>query len=179
MIYGYMKTIDVPSSDLDIIKVALIEYAYSSFKKCNFLKELNLSRAEYDTLKNQSPLKTTVIQKSDKENSVVLTNRDDCINRMETLMSNPVKFQKLLVPENKDYNFVVKEKRLVDTVLDTLYEKNDITRDIKTILTPDGPSPARLYGLPKTDKALVNVFQIIDQLYLKLALRHIKVQSIY
>ena len=65
-----MKTIDVPSSDLDIIKVALIEYAYSSFKKCNFLKELNLSRAEYDTLKNQSPLKTTVIQKSDKENSV-------------------------------------------------------------------------------------------------------------
>ena len=53
------------------------------------------------------------------------------------------------------------------------------TRDIKTILTPDGPSPARLHGLPKIDKALVNVFQIIDQLYLKLALRHIKVQSIY
>ena len=74
---------------------------------------------------------------------------------------------------------MVKEKRLVDTVLDTLYEKNDITRDIKTILTPDGPSPARLYGLPKIDKALVNVFQIIDQLYLKLALQHIKVQSIY
>ena len=179
MVYRYMKTIDVPSSDLDIIKVALIEYIYSSFKKYNFLKELNLSRDEYDTLKNQSPLKTTVIQKSDKGNSVVLTNRDDCINRMETLMSNPVKFQKLLVPENKDYNFVVKEKRLVDNVLDTLYEKNAITRDIKTILTPDGPSPAHLYGLPKIDKALVNVFQIIDQLYLKLALRHIKVQSIY
>ena len=28
MVYRYMKTIDVPSSDLDIIKVALIEYIY-------------------------------------------------------------------------------------------------------------------------------------------------------
>ena len=75
---------------------------------------------------------------------------------METLVSNPAKFQKLLVAENKDYNFIVKEKRLADNVLDTLYEKNAITRDIKTILTPDEPIPARLYGLPKIHKALVD-----------------------
>ena len=61
-------------------------------------------------------------------------NLDDYINQMETLISDTAKFQKLLVPENKDYNFMVKEKRLVDNILDTLYEKNTITRDIKTIL---------------------------------------------
>ena len=44
---------------------------------------------------------------------------------------------------------MVKEKRLVDNILDTLYEKNAITRDIKLILTPDGPSSTRLCGLPK------------------------------
>ena len=97
-----------------------------------------------------------MIQKSDKGNSVVLMNRDDYINRMETLISDPAKFQILSVPENKDYNFMVKEKSLVDNILDTLYEKNAITRDIKTTLTPDGPSPARLYGLPKIHKALVD-----------------------
>ena len=43
---------DVATSDLDIIKVALKEYAYSSFKKHNFSKELNLSRDEYNALKN-------------------------------------------------------------------------------------------------------------------------------
>ena len=64
-------------------------------------------------------------------------NLDDYINSMETLISDTAKFQKLLVPENKDYNFMVKEKRLVDNILDTLYEKNTITRDIKTILTPN------------------------------------------
>ena len=83
-------------------------------------------------------------------------NHDDYIGRMETLRSDPAKFQKLLVPENKDYNFMVKEKRLVDNISDTLYEKNAITRDIKTIFIPDGPSPARLYGLPKINKALVD-----------------------
>ena len=54
---------------------------------------------------------------------------------METLISDKAKFQKLLVFENKDYNFVAKGKRLVDNVLDSLYEKNTITSDIKTILT--------------------------------------------
>ena len=49
---------------------------------------------------------------------------------METLISDQAKFQKLLVSENKDYNFMVKEKKLVDNILDTLHEKNVITRDI-------------------------------------------------
>ena len=168
MVYQDIKTMDVPSSDLNIIKVALKEYAYSSFKKYNFLKELNLSRDEYNALKNLSSLKNIIIQKSDKRNSVVLMNRDDYINRMETLISDPAKFQILSVPENKDYNFMVKEERLVDNILDTLYEKNAITRDIKTTLSTDGPSPALLCGLPKIHKALVdglpNYIPIISQI---------------
>ena len=75
-------------------------------------------------------------------------NRNVYINWMKTLISDPAKFQKLSVHENKIYNFMVKEKKLVDNILDTLYEKNAITRDVKTILTPDG-SKARLCGLPK------------------------------
>ena len=75
---------------------------------------------------------------------------------METLISDQSKFKKLLVPENKDYNFMVKYKRLLGNVLDLLYEKNAITCDIKTMLTRDAPSPACLYGLPKIHKALVD-----------------------
>ena len=113
-VYRDIKAMDVPSSDLDIIKAALKEYAYGSFKKYDFLKELNLSRDEYNALKNLLSLKNIIIQKSDKGNSVVLIKPFDYINRMETLISDQAKFQKLLVPENKDYNFIVKEKRLVD-----------------------------------------------------------------
>ena len=74
------------SSNLDIIKVALKEYPYISFKKYNFLKKLNLSRVEYNALKNLSSLKNIIIQKSDKENSVVVMNRDDYIKQLETLI---------------------------------------------------------------------------------------------
>ena len=150
---------DVPSSDLGIIIVALKEYVCSSFKKYNFLRELNLSnllRDKYNALKILSSLKNIIIQKSDEGNSVVLMNRDHYINQMETLISDPAKFQKLLVPEIKDYKFMVYEKRLVHNILDTLYNKNAITCDIKTILTLDGPSPARLYGLQKIHNALVD-----------------------
>ena len=100
MVYRGLKTMDVPSSDLDIIKVVLKEYAYSSFKKYNFLEELNLSKDENNALKNLSSLKNIIIQKSDKGNSTI--NRDNNINGMETLISDQAKFQKLLVPENKD-----------------------------------------------------------------------------
>ena len=100
MVYRGLKTMDVPSSDLDIIKVVLKEYAYSSFKKYNFLEELNLSKDENNALKNLSSLKNIIIQKSDKGNSTV--NRDNNINGMETLISDQAKFQKLLVPENND-----------------------------------------------------------------------------
>ena len=60
MVYGDIKTMDITSSDIDIIKVALKEYAYS------FWKELNLSKNEYNALKNLSSLKNIIIQKSDK-----------------------------------------------------------------------------------------------------------------
>ena len=99
---------DVPSSDLDIMKVALKEYAYSSFKKYNLLQELNLSRDEYNVLKNLSSLNNIITKSQIREAVVVFMNRDAYIKQMETLISGPVKYQKLSIPENKDYNFMVK-----------------------------------------------------------------------
>ena len=61
-----------------------------------------------------------------------------------------------MVRANKDYIFIVKEKRLVDNTLDTLYEKCIITRDIKTMLTPDGASLVLLYCVQKINKALAD-----------------------
>ena len=49
---------------------------------------------------------------------------------------------KLDVQEGKDYNFMVKEKKIVDDFLTMLREKGSITDKEKEILTPDGPNPA-------------------------------------
>ena len=39
-------------------------------------------------------------------------NRDDYIKEMESLMSDPAKFQKLTISESKDYNFMAMEKKI-------------------------------------------------------------------
>ena len=50
-------------NDLQIIKEALKEHAESSFKKYNLLNELNLSKDEYNPLKNLSLLMNIIIYK--------------------------------------------------------------------------------------------------------------------
>ena len=75
---------------------------------------------------------------------------------MEDLIADPTKFEKLHVKEGKDYNFMIKEKKIVDELLTELLEKQSINGYTKERLTPDGPNPARLYGLPKIHKDLVN-----------------------
>ena len=69
---------------------------------CPPLYLMKVSRDEYNALKNLPSLKNIIIPKSDKGNSIGLMNHDDYISRMETLRSDPAKFQKLLAPENKD-----------------------------------------------------------------------------
>ena len=56
---------------------------------------------------------------------------------METSISDPVKFQRLLVPENKEYKLDFKEKRLVDNSLENLHEKSASTGDMINSLLKD------------------------------------------
>jgi hypothetical protein len=116
--------------------------------------ELNLSKMEFDALKGLSSRREIIIQKSDKGNSVVIINRDDYLKKMNEIISDQNKFEKLDVKNEKNYNFMVKEKRVVDDFLGMLFDKKSINAETKAHLTPDGPNPARLYGLPKIHKPL-------------------------
>ncbi len=153
-LYKEVKTSNIISKHkLDLLKVDLKKVAYSSFNRYNFLKELNLSKQEYDALKKLSSNKDIVIQKSDKGNSVVLLDRADYLKRMQEMVDDVSKFEKIAVKDGKKYNFMVKETREVDNILKELL---GITREERLKLSPDGPNPARLYGLPKIHKPLVD-----------------------
>ena len=156
LLFKEMKRCDLSHLKLDILKVDLKKIAYGSFKKYNFLRELNLSQEEYNSLKKLSSNKDIVIQKSDKGNSVVIVNREDYLKRMQELVDDPAKFEKLSVKQGKDYNFMKKEKSTVDDFLSILLSKGSITQNQKSELSPNGPNPARLYGLPKIHKPLVD-----------------------
>ena len=141
---------------MDILKVDLGKIAYSSFSQYNFLRELNISMPEYEALKKLSACKDIVIHKSDKGNSVVIVNRSDYLNRLQEMVNDTSKFEELNVKPGKDYNFMKKEKSEVDDLLSELVDKRSISEAIREKLSPNGPNPARLYGLPKIHKPLAD-----------------------
>ena len=69
---------------------------------------------------------------------------------------------------------MVKEKKVVDEFLGMLSGKKVIDDGTKARLTPDGPVPARLYGLPKIHKPLVDDLRNFVPLFLRLVLLVIK-----
>lgn len=73
---------------------------------------------------------------------------------METSILDPVKFQRLLVPENKEYKLDFKEKRLVDNSSGK-WQWKECQYWWYDKLTPKGCSLTYLYGWPKIHKALV------------------------
>lgn len=153
MLYKDIKNCDISMYKMDLLKVDLKKIAYSSFHRYNFMKELNLSKNEYNALKTLSSNKELVIHKSDKGNSVVLIDRSDYLKQMQEIVNDTSKFEKLAVKEGKDYNLMVKETRLVNNILKNIL---GLTDEIREKLSPVGPNPARLYGLPKIHKPLFN-----------------------
>ena len=132
------KGCDISRQKMDILKIDLRKVAYSSFNQYNFLRELNLSHPEYEALKKLSSCEDIVIHKSDKGNSVVIVNRTDYLQRMQEMVDDTSKFEKLNVKPGKDYNFMTKEKRTVDTLLSELVDKKSISEAEREKLSPDG-----------------------------------------
>ena len=158
LLYKNIQGVDISQHKMDILKVDLGKIAYSSFNQYNFLRELNISLPEYEALKKLSTCKDIVIHKSDKGNSVVIVNRSDYLNRLQEMVNDTSKFEELKVKPGKDYNFMKKEKSEVDDLLSELVDKRSISEAIREKLSPNGPNPARLYGLPKIHKPLADGF---------------------
>ena len=156
LLYKSVKGVNVTQQNMDILKVDMKKIAYSSFSRYNFLRELNLSQPEYEALKKLSACKDIVIHKADKGNSVVIIDRADYLKRLHELVDDTSKFEEVKVKTDKDYNFMKKQKDIVDDLLSELVEKQSITAAIREKLSPNGPNPARLYGLPKVHKPLTD-----------------------
>ena len=142
LLYQSFRNSDLSKHAMDVLKMGMKNIAFRSYNHYNYLRELNLSKVEFDALKKLSSMKDIVIHKSDKGNSVVIVNRADYLKRLHEMVDDDQKFEKVNVPEGKDYNFMVKEKSIVDDFLTMLREKGSIDDKQKEELTPDGPNPA-------------------------------------
>ena len=109
LFYRDIRNLEIlPNEDLDFAKTKTKETALSSFRPYNKNPQQNLSREELAALTNLGKNKDIVIQKSDNGNSAVIVDKDTYIKRMENLLSDQRKFEKVTLKNGYPENFIDK-----------------------------------------------------------------------
>ena len=90
-----------------IFQSKILDTTFASFDSFNNNKmRNNLSKEELKALPNLRKQKDLVIQKADKDNTVVITEKDAYINKMKEIFSDTTKFEQKIIAEDKQLNFL-------------------------------------------------------------------------
>ena len=140
------------NEDLDFVKMKTKETALSSFRQYNKNPQQNLSKEELTALTNLSKNKDIIIQKSDKGNSVVIVDKDTYIKRMENLLSDQRKFEKVTLKNDAFLNFLVNQEKRIDTIFKNLVDSSSMSKEMCKSVKSVGTGPGIMYGNCKLHK---------------------------
>ena len=130
-------------------------YQYIYNNRSNFS---NLSKEEHIAFKGLLKNPNIVISKPDKGNGIVILNRTDYINKLETITNDSTKFTQLIDdPTDR------RESRL-QNFLYRLHKKGQLDDATYKQIRPTGSNPSKLYGLPKIHKEGTPLRPIISQI---------------
>ena len=79
--YSDINSLEISNFDIDCIKAKLRDLAFSSYSETSKFMENNLPKSQLVALKSLFRNKELIIQKFDKDNTVVLLNRKDYISK--------------------------------------------------------------------------------------------------
>ena len=137
LFYRNIRNLEVLSNeDLDFVKTKTKETALSSFRQYNKSPQQNLSKEELAALASLSKNKDIVIQKSDKGNSVVIVDKETYIKRMENLLSDERKFERVTLKNDAFLNFVVNQGKHIDTIFKNLVDSNSMSKEMRKSIKP-------------------------------------------
>ena len=101
LFYRNIRNLGILSNeDLDFVKTRTKEAALSSYRNYNKNVPQHLSKEEFLTLQNLRKNKNIVVQKFDKGNSVVIVDIADYLDKMENLLNDTRKFEKINLKNN-------------------------------------------------------------------------------
>ena len=153
LFYRNIRNLEVLSNeDLDFVKTKTKETALSSYRQCNKSLQQNLSKGELEALASLSKNKDIVIQKSDKGNSIVIVDKETYIKRMDNLLSDPRKFERVTLKNDAFLNFVVNQEKRMDTIFKNLVDSNSMSKEMRKSIKPVGTRPSTMYGICKVHK---------------------------
>ena len=118
------------------------------------------------SLQNLRESKNIIIQKSDKGHSVVIVDKTDCLDKMENLLNDTRKFEKIILKNDGILNFAVNQEKRVDNILKKLVPPNAVSEETRRSLQPVGITLDIMYGLCKVHKDFIVIAHFFD-LYCK------------
>ena len=141
----------ISNDNLDFVKTKTKDAALTSFRNYNANLPRNLSDEEFKALQSLSKNTSLVVQKSGKENSVVIVDKDICLKNMELLLSDKAKFEK--VDTKKDVlNFTVNYEKRINEYLKSLELSGALNVEQYKKIKAVGSRPGILNGLCKVHK---------------------------
>ena len=113
-------------------------------------------KEEFLALQNLRKNKNIVIQKSDKGNSVVVVDKADYLDKMENLLNDTQKLEKINLKNDGILNFAINQEKCVDNILKKLVASSSISEETRISLKPVGTRPGIMYGLCKIHKDIID-----------------------
>ena len=101
-----------------------MDTAFTSYKLSERKRSVsNLSEAESNALENLTKNKNLVIHKAEKDNIVVIINKNDYKTKIKDRLSNSAKLKKLEIVENKQLNFLINSEKTLKDIIKPLHQK--------------------------------------------------------
>ena len=141
---------------LDFVKIRTKEAALSSYRNYNNNVPRHLSKVEFLALQNLRKNKNIVIQKSDKGKSVVVVDKADYLDKLENLLNDTRKFEKINLKYDGILNFAINQEKRIDSILKKLVASNSISEETRRFLKPVGTRPGIMHGLCKVHKDIID-----------------------
>ena len=115
---------------------------------------MNLTKEELASLKSLSKNDSLIIQKSDKENSIAIINKDDYLQKMRNILCDSSKFSEICI--TKERHFLINIEKQITDLLKQLNDSQVISDTEYNKLKPRGSRFGILYGLCKIHKSLID-----------------------
>ena len=150
LLYSDVHSLELSNLDKEFIKSTIRDYAFLSYKDNGKTFEKNLPKEEFDALKVLLKNKDIIVEKEDIGNTVVIMNRKGYGCKMEIILNNNSKYQKVYIDNDKILNHLIQME--VTDLLKNFIDKKEISIEQYKDLSASGSRPAIIYGSAKACK---------------------------
>ncbi|VDQ00823.1 unnamed protein product [Trichobilharzia regenti] len=149
----------IPTSDDEVarFKTILVD-SCQQYKKSSHSSKRLLTKQDHEALRKLRNSENIIISRPDKGDGVVLMNKCDYVDKINSLLTDETKFQELSNPRDLDGKV---EKQLTKT-LQELTKSGVISEAAYNRLKSTENNTSRLYGLPKVHKPGLPLRPVLD-----------------